>query len=295
VPEEFLECVICGKKEVVNDPWAVRMLGLASSAYGVKRCPGCDIRWLSPRPTEEEYKEMYKGKDYFSGDLVPEDYEIVVQRRIKYYMKRCEKIKKVVGKGSFRLLDMGAATGEFVNVARNRGIDAEGVETSEWGCKTARQKYGIDLICGDLFSSRLPDSSFDVLHMNHVFEHIPNPLAFLHRVSRILKRDGLLVMEVPYQFDNVFEKIRNFMGQPKIKEFSLFSIHHPFFYSPRSLGSILKKCGFQVLTMTTFDRDNPTSELELTYSLTELVKIATLSVANFFDKGTFIEVYAGKA
>lgn len=291
MPESFLECIICGNKDNPEDGWAAKILGL-QYPYAVKRCIECDIRWLSPRPTAEEYQKIYQDDSYFSGDQVPETYELVVQARIEWYKKRCRKLQNFMEKDSFKLLDIGAATGEFVHVAKSYHIHAEGIELSEWACQRAKEKYNIDLKCADLFSAGYPDSSFDVIHMHHVFEHILQPVSFLHKAKKILKRSGILVLEVPYQFDNGLEMVRKTLGRTKRPEFSLFSIHHPYFYSPKAFSAVLKKCGFDTLNRITFDKTNPMAGTKSEIFLGGLVKTGILALSGFFNRGDFIDVIA---
>ena len=294
MPENLPECIICRSDEhAAVDSWASKYLGLIPP-YAVKRCGKCGLKWLSPRPTTQEYADMYKGDQYFSSNMVPEVYEEVVKKRIQYYEKRCEKIIRIEGISSCKLLDIGAATGVFVRVAKNSGLEAEGVEISKWACKTAKVKNNVKLRNVDLFTANFPSEAFNVVHMHHVFEHIPNPLAFLEETHRILKKDGLVVLEVPYQFDNILEKTKKLFGRTKFRAYSLFSVHHPFFYSPGLLQTLLEQCKFDVLSINTFDKDNPNSETNSDIPFGKFIKLLILGGGGFFNQGDFIEIYAKK-
>lgn len=56
----------------------------------------------------------------------------------------------------------------------------------------------VDHICS-IHNEPLPfqDSSFDLLVMNHVIEHIKNPIALIKECRRVLKVGGLLVISCP--------------------------------------------------------------------------------------------------
>lgn len=291
MPEELQYCVICGNRNIFEDSWAAKRLGLIEP-YKVKVCSKCDLKWLSPRPTEQEYKKIYLENEYFTGNKVPQVYEDIVKKRIPYFKKRCLRIKKVIGLQKIKLLDIGAATGEFAKIANEMGIEAIGIEISRWACEIAKEKHNINLICKDLLDCDFPDSYFDVVQMNHVFEHIVNPLNFLKKVKKILKKNGLLVLEVPYQFDNYLEKVKKILGRTKYPKYSLFSIHHPFFYSPKSISLLLNKYNFRILSLKTFDLHNPSLEIDSNFIFGKIIKVAILFTASFFNKGGFIEIFA---
>lgn len=46
-----------------------------------------------------------------------------------------------------------------------------------------------------------PDNEFDSALANEVFEHVFNPSEFLNEVNRVLKTDGMLLMTVPFVWD----------------------------------------------------------------------------------------------
>ena len=49
--------------------------------------------------------------------------------------------------------------------------------------------------CG--FYERLPDRSFELIYMEHVLEHVPNPVELLNNLVRLLSSQGVLVICVP--------------------------------------------------------------------------------------------------
>jgi len=58
-------------------------------------------------------------------------------------------------------------------------------------------EYGpLDYIC-DITEIPINDSSFDAVLCTEVFEHIPDPISALKELSRVLKKDGILILTLP--------------------------------------------------------------------------------------------------
>ena len=279
------ECVICDNALTEYDETAKRFLDLPED-INVKRCRQCGLRWLYPMMSVEEYSELYK-LSYF--DEIPQDYEKVVVQRLRHYRERIKKILKYFNNRKIRLLDVGAATGEFVNEARKTGIDATGIEPSLKACQRAKERYGIDLIQGDFLVLDI-NERFDVIHMHHVFEHFLEPGKCLERVRDLLNDNGLFVLEVPNQFDNIYMDLRILKRKP----FSVYSVHHPYFYSPNAITTLLIRYGFEVENLKTWksylkgkSRRIPGSEYFFHYIVLFLADL-------LLKRGLFIEVYATK-
>lgn len=52
------------------------------------------------------------------------------------------------------------------------------------------------------------DKKFDLIVANHVIEHIPNMIGWLHNISLILKRGGCLFLTIPHK-EYTFDKLRS--------------------------------------------------------------------------------------
>lgn len=98
--------------------------------------------------------------------------------------------------GGGRLLDVGCGNGRFLTSMRALGWDVEGVEISEDGMKACRLS-ALPVHHGDVFSAAFADGRFDLVTARHVVEHVPDPLAFIAELARVLRPGGRLVVETP--------------------------------------------------------------------------------------------------
>lgn len=155
------------------------------------------------------------------------------------------------------LLEVGCAGGSFLMAASERGWKSVGVEVSQYACEQARQ-LGLDIFCGELSYAKLPSRFFDVVYLQDVIEHVPDPGACLKEIARILKTDGILVMFVPTYIETVLNKvwillstakqsIRGLMG--KRSGWYMEKPYHLYEFMPCTLNELLTKCGLQVLQL----------------------------------------------
>lgn len=137
------------------------------------------------------------------------------------------------------LLDVGCGVGLLLDVARQRGYRVCGVEISPYAADIARQRYRLEVNIGTLQDAKYQDRSFDVVIMNHVLEHLPEPLAVLSEIRRILKPGGVLAAGVP-NFSSIFRRALRSRWP------SLLPEQHLWHFSPATLEKLLAKSGFAV-------------------------------------------------
>ncbi|MBN1592196.1 MAG: class I SAM-dependent methyltransferase [Candidatus Coatesbacteria bacterium] len=145
-----------------------------------------------------------------------------------------------------RLLDAGCSTGKFLEAARERGFEVEGIEPSKYGAEVACKK-GLKVLCGLL--SDLNAGAYDIVTSNHVLEHIVQPVEFMKEIRRVLKSDGFACIEVPGEFDNLPYMLNSLMDT--IKTRSTFSPHINYF-DIMSLRNLFQKSGLHLYKWYTY-------------------------------------------
>lgn len=286
--ERVPRCLLCNEPGV-DDRRFEAFLALAPP-FGVLRCPLCGLRWLSPRPTTEEYARLYGYERYFEGAEAVEHYPTLAAERLPYFVRRIEFLESLFTQRTLRILDVGAATGEFVHAAASRGHQATGVEISAGAIRQAAKNYGVQLLEQHL-DAHVPEQRYDVVHMNHVLEHMPNPMQTAATVHRLLRPGGIWVIEVPQQFENDLDRLRRWSGffRPK---FNLYSLHHTYFFRPPHALRLVRETGFDVIRSGTA---NAWRTPLRPFTLKNLVLRVLLGVADATHSGgNIIEVYARK-
>lgn len=88
------------------------------------------------------------------------------------------------------ILDVGAGNGAFVDACGARGLVA-------WGQDLARQSESDRIYVGDLERVAFPAHEFATVTMHDVLEHVPDPVATLDEVARVLRPGGRFILDFP--------------------------------------------------------------------------------------------------
>ena len=155
-----------------------------------------------------------------------------------------------------RLLDVGAASGIFLNLARKRGYEILGIEPSRSLAADARKRYGIELFVGTLEELR-DERKFSVVTLLDILEHLSDPDGFMGRVSALTEEGGILVVVTP-DIDSLAARLAG-------KKWWHFRIAHIAFFNRRSLRFLLEKNGFEIV-----DRRRYAWNFSLFYLLTRI-------------------------
>ncbi|MGH9907374.1 MAG: class I SAM-dependent methyltransferase [Pyrinomonadaceae bacterium] len=201
-------------------------------------------------PSFEELNVLYE-RDYFEPGDRDYSYESQTQETQSCFRKHAQQFLALTQLGA-RILDVGCATGEFLQELERVSLEGVGIERSIYACENARNK-GMSIIHGDVGSSELDEMGFNGIHMSHVLEHLPDLHATMKRISGLLIKPGIVYIEVPYQFDSSLDTTNRLLKRQK-KQFSPFSIHHCYFFTPQSISLLLKKHGFEILNLCTYLR-----------------------------------------
>lgn len=206
------------------------------------RCTMCGQ--LLSSCTRDHYETALKKWDTSNG-TTPEAQSVarfrqVTERRLRYALR-------LLGRSSqIRLLDVGCSSGALLAVARQLGYLPSGVEIARKAAETA-QRAGFEVFCGLLHDARFPDAAFDVITAFELLEHLNDPLLLLNECSRILKPEGILIVNTP----NASSWTAGVMRE-SWDGFNLSSMGgHVSFFSPRSLAYLAGQCGFRVERLET--------------------------------------------
>ena len=243
-----IKCDNCG-----NDTYAAvyKLQNVRFIPGPIVKCPNCGLKYRLISLSEEELAQYYQKEEYgeesYLRDYGKEYVHYLPKSEIATYQDVLRLLEKHgTPKGS--LLEIGCASGIFLDMAQKRGWTVMGVEVSPSLAEMARANFGINVITSQMENADLPGNYFDAVVMWDVIEHFMAPSEIIKMVRNNLKSNGIIVI---FTQDNnsLLVTLGDFFARIGIKNFlyHLFDNYHLFFYTPRTLQFLLEQNHYEIM------------------------------------------------
>jgi 2-polyprenyl-3-methyl-5-hydroxy-6-metoxy-1,4-benzoquinol methylase len=229
-----MTCPTCASEDV--DPAYYE-----KDSYTLARCRSCGLAYVTNPPTPEELERFYSfASGYHVG--FRDDPEEIANR---FALARSQ--YEVVSRhhpSPGRCLDVGASAGFFVKTAVDHGWDAHGIELSSDTSQLARERYRVDVTSTRLEDAAFEPSSFDLVTLWDVIEHLPQPQDTMRRVAALLKPGGFAALITP-NLDGCFARA-SFKVAKRLHYWpAVEPPAHLSQFSTASLSALLERAGLQ--------------------------------------------------
>lgn len=226
-----MKCIICQNNQNFN-----KYLEKEGILY--LNCLGCGLILRKTKIGKNEIENIYDDRKYFSGYL---DNYIEF---IKIFNLMLNLIERYKDPG--KILDIGCGLGIFLYLAKKRGWKPSGIEISKFASNYAKNKLKLNVINSDNLNT-FEDDFFDVIVVNHVLEHIENPLLILNQIKEKLNLNGILFIGVP-NINGLYPRLQK-ENWPSLRPKT-----HIYQFTPKTLKALLKKVNFKPIKLITINR-----------------------------------------
>lgn len=269
IPKEH--CYLCGHEgNNLYDNMEDRLFG-AKGKWNIDKCSNdeCGLLWLNPMPITEDLPKLYKAYYTHTHDPLPKKANWLIQifrdgcsdyLRNKYqYPYKSSLLSKLIAIiiklnpkwttnldfsvfylpaiPNGKLLEIGCGSGGMLKNMQDKGWDVTGVDFDSKSVSVA-QNLGLNVYEGDISQLNLEKNSFDAIIMNHVIEHLPDPIATLKSCHELLRSGGRLISITPNTNGlnhNKYNTNSRLLEPPR----------HLFIYNKNSLKEAATKSGFK--------------------------------------------------
>lgn len=190
-------CPACGGRDYVQLLRSPDFRYGSDREFAVRRCRTCDLIATHPRLSWEELTEYYPDEYYSQRPTEAHSFSSHPGRSNWPLTSLIEQKTLIDDLEPGRLLEIGCGTGDVLAYWKSNGWDCKGIEPSGEAARIARERYGLDVMNKRFENCTLQENHYDVILLDNVLEHLPEPFEVIHRCKDLLTPGGALVIEVP--------------------------------------------------------------------------------------------------
>lgn len=165
---------------------------LAIREFRMVRCRGCDLVYLNPRPDDLHIFDYYPPEYGCFAQCPPKGRLMLCLYRALVWLKRRELLPLLPERGT--LLDFGCGNGHWLAALapyakptqRLVGIDPAPGPIVSLAAQGVEAHVGGEEKLAEVFEP----NSVDLIILNHVIEHVPNPRRLLTSLAHVLRPGG---------------------------------------------------------------------------------------------------------
>lgn len=244
----FMSCPVCKgglflpSAEIFDDRYG------ESNRYQLARCVSCGHVATAPRLRESDLSALY-GTFYPRKNIVANHVTLEAGKVTRPFAGLVRWWNGTDNQGQYSvrsgevMLDVGCGSGTSLLEAKALGATAYGVEADP-NVKAIATALGLTIHFGGLQDYPFPEHSFDLIVMNQVIEHLPEPDLALKILYERLTSNGRMVLVFP----NTSSLWRRLSGNRWINWHIPYHLHH---FDRKSFERMARHCGFEVVRART--------------------------------------------
>lgn len=216
--------------------------------FSLVRCNVCGHLMTSPALTEEElaglYSTYYPRRHVNTHDLLASASEVTgLWARVRRWWGGTNNQGQYTVSSGQIMLDVGCGSGLSLLEAKALGAQAYGIEADP-NVRRIADELKLRVHIGSLHDRPFPDTSFDLIVLNQVIEHIPEPGKALDALKERLKPNGRLVLVFPNR-SSLWQRLS---GSKWINWHTPYHLHH---FDAKGFWTFAQRHGYRVIRQKT--------------------------------------------
>jgi SAM-dependent methyltransferase len=182
-------CPLCGTAE--------HKVLFVKYRFPICRCAGCGFVYANPILDQETvhagYMDMGEMSQHHLSLVTQDFYRACARKRFEFELQQ---VLLRAARSPRSYLEIGCSVGTGLEVARDYGLEAVGIEPNADAAAIALgdgHQVIVDLFRPGVFNGE----RFDVVACMDVIEHLTDPVGFLGQIRDVLSDDGLALIQVP--------------------------------------------------------------------------------------------------
>ena len=235
-------CILCGS----TGPFpGIFTLG----GFRMVRCE-CGLVFQDPQPAPEVLQDAYYHDEDFSAALFGE----LRQTTLDFARQKVAHLREAGAlRPGMRLLDVGASSGAWLEIAAEAGLEGVGVELGDATAERARER-GLDVRTGTLEEALggLGRGGFDLITFWDVLEHLRDPRHELRLARDLLAPGGRIAATFP-NVEGLYPRLtyRLLARRTGVWEYPELPVHL-YDFAPETARRLLDGAGYAVERIKTF-------------------------------------------
>ncbi|MBI2057034.1 class I SAM-dependent methyltransferase [Candidatus Pacearchaeota archaeon] len=223
--------------------------------FSLNKCSNCELKFIEPLLNEKQLAKYYPPSKYYSYHKKSKLSILYHKISADYYSNKNPLLNILFWSFSSllyhyridpgkKLLEIGCGDGMQLEFYKKYGLKTAGLEP--YGPNLTQREKNLGIERKNILESNFSKESFDYIVMKEVLEHISNQDAILKKSYSLLKTGGKLIIVVP-NGDGLWNKIfgKNWYGYDIPR--------HLYTYNPKNIRIRLKKIGFKINKIRTYD------------------------------------------
>jgi 2-polyprenyl-3-methyl-5-hydroxy-6-metoxy-1,4-benzoquinol methylase len=186
-----MNCLICGCKNL--------SAAQEFAQYSVLVCRDCKYGVVEPAPTPDQLQTLYNSAEYYTTHM-SYDFDTISDQEINRIVANhtalhSENLGDILNYCS-NVLEIGCGGGFALKSFQNRSLSCKGLELSKTAADFAVERLGVEVLNQSL-EDFTTHEKFDLVFLNHVLEHFPDPVAAMRKITSLIAQGGYLYVRVP--------------------------------------------------------------------------------------------------